>query len=352
MSDTAFFGALAQGLTGLATGIGGNIWNSLEQQKFLDQQQQFISNENRIMREREDNAIQRRMEDLAKSGINPLLAGSQPASANIGGMPSLQSGIDTSGNFNMMNDALNNAYARDIEMSYLTMAEKKLPLEMRQMLADAKLTEDEEMYAKQYFKNQVRKETATWYNLLKQAGLYDQNVQESLARTLLIGEQENLAKAQRGLYGAQTNYYNEEIEYLGAVKGLTEQERQLVMWNTLRAKQAHKLEYNEYWDYLQQASDKLEMTKSQKDILNTQAIMAFKDMNVKDLKNFLEAVGAGTEIIENVTGAFQKIKMGNYLDSKTGEDELNKAYQRMMNSLEGANTNAFGDNPPDWVYGY
>lgn len=348
MSETTFFGALAQGITGLATGIGGNIWNSLEQQKFLDQQQQFISNENRIMREREDNAIQRRMQDLARSGINPLLAGAQPASSNIGGMPSLQSAIDTSGNFNMMNDALNNAYARDIDMSYLTMAEKKLPIEIRQLLASAKLTEDEESYAKDYFKNQVRKETATWFNLLKQAGLYDQNIEESLARTLLIAEQQDLVKAQKGLYGAQTSYYNKEVEYLGAVQGLTEQEQQLVMWNTLRAKQAHKLEYNEYWDYLQQASDKLQMTKSQRDILNTQAIMAFKDMNVKDLKNFLETVGAGTEIIENITGAFQKLKTGQYFDSKTNEDELKKAYNRMMNSLEGANTNAF--ETYNWEY--
>lgn len=352
MSDIPIFGALAQGLTGLATGFGGNIWNSLQQQKFLDQQQQFIANENRIMREREDNAIQRRMQDLARSGINPLLAGAQPAGSSIGGMPSLQSGIDTSGNFNMMNDALNNAYARDIDMQYLTQAEQKLPIEMRQMLADAKLTEDQELYARQFFKNQVRTETAKWYNLLKQADLFDQNVLESVARTLLIGEQENLAKAQRGLYGAQTNYYNKEVEYLGAVQGLTEQERQLVMWNTLRAKQAHKLEYNEYWDYLQQASDKLEMTKSQKDILNTQAIMAFKDMNVKDLKNFLESVNAGTEIIENITGAFQKMKTGKYLDSKTNEDELQKAYQRMMDSLQGTNGSAFGDNPYSGIYGY
>ena len=51
----------------------------------FNQQLDFQKTENELMRQREDNAVQRRSIDLAKAGINPLLAGSGGASASLGG---------------------------------------------------------------------------------------------------------------------------------------------------------------------------------------------------------------------------------------------------------------------------
>lgn len=50
----------------------------------------FQREQNEIMRQREDNAIQRRSADLEKAGINKLLAGTDGASASGGlGAPSM-----------------------------------------------------------------------------------------------------------------------------------------------------------------------------------------------------------------------------------------------------------------------
>lgn len=90
-------GALGGAIGGLIqTGInylgarGTQAEDMRNQQALIKQQQDFIQHENEIMRQREDNAIQRQAKDLAKAGINPLMAGAMGgAGANMGGTPGL-----------------------------------------------------------------------------------------------------------------------------------------------------------------------------------------------------------------------------------------------------------------------
>lgn len=65
------------------------------QQGFAQQQFGYNAAQNALMQQREDNAIQRRSQDLAAAGLSPLLAAGQPASAqhvqsNVSGGPAFQ----------------------------------------------------------------------------------------------------------------------------------------------------------------------------------------------------------------------------------------------------------------------
>jgi hypothetical protein len=68
----------------LGFGIWDRLWNAHESkrdQTNYEQQFNYIKDQNQIMREREDNAVRRRVADLEAAGINKLAAVGQAASA-------------------------------------------------------------------------------------------------------------------------------------------------------------------------------------------------------------------------------------------------------------------------------
>lgn len=100
------------GLAGAGlTAISSPLINYHTQKKFLQMQQNFVEKQNAIMREREDNAIQRQMRDLQLAGINPLMAGgfSNGAGADFGGQLGLATGFDSANAFNSATDSITNA---------------------------------------------------------------------------------------------------------------------------------------------------------------------------------------------------------------------------------------------------
>lgn len=75
-------------------GTGYNIFSNerayrTDEQKYREQMA-WQTSENEIMRAREDNAVQRRMQDLKAGGINPILAGGGQAGASMGGVTPMQ----------------------------------------------------------------------------------------------------------------------------------------------------------------------------------------------------------------------------------------------------------------------
>ena len=59
----------------------------------------FQNRENKIMREREDNAISRRIRDLEASGLSPTLAAGSPASSSLGTAPNVGDGVSRGADF-------------------------------------------------------------------------------------------------------------------------------------------------------------------------------------------------------------------------------------------------------------
>lgn len=85
--DPITIGAIMQGVQ-----TGGNMLTNMF--NLFNQERN-----NRIMREREDTAVQRRAKDLAKAGINPMLAGLGGATAQLGGLvPMTSPDMNTLGN--------------------------------------------------------------------------------------------------------------------------------------------------------------------------------------------------------------------------------------------------------------
>lgn len=85
-----FFKKVSKGIGNVVGNITGTTAANNANKAINNQNINFQSEQNSIMREREDNAIQRRSADLEKAGINRLLAGNEGANASGGlGAPAM-----------------------------------------------------------------------------------------------------------------------------------------------------------------------------------------------------------------------------------------------------------------------
>lgn len=189
---------------GLATNLVGGLLSHWSQSKMLQKQQDFISKENQIMREREDNAIRRQMSDMIAAGINPMLAGMQGgAPAQQGGMVGLQSGVDWIGALNSANDTIQGSMANANEML-------KTPSQVAKTKAEAlkigeevkklvKLTPIEEETMYQNLNNMSAEELLIWQQVLTETNRTENVYQDTLlkiAQTELTEEEQRLTGKQ------------------------------------------------------------------------------------------------------------------------------------------------------------
>lgn len=189
---------------GLATNIVGGLLSHWSQNKMLEKQQKFIEKENAIMREREDTAIRRQMNDMIASGINPMLAGMQGgAGTQQGGMIGLQSGVDWIGALNSANDTVQGSLANANEMVKTpsqvakTKAEAlKIGEEVKKLI---KLTPIEEETMYQNLNNMSAEELLTWQQVLTETNRTE-NVYND---TLLKIAQTELTETENRLTGKQ-----------------------------------------------------------------------------------------------------------------------------------------------------
>lgn len=204
---------------GLATSIAGGLLSHWSQSKMLEKQQEFISRENQIMREREDNAIRRQVSDMIAAGINPMLAGMQGgATAQQGGMIGLQSGVDWIGALNSANDTIQGSVANANEMMKTpsqiakTKAEAaKIGEEVKRLI---KLTPIEEETMYQNLNNMSAEELLIWQQVLTETNRTENVYQDTMlkiAQTELTNEQRRLTGNQiKDLFNKfeDRNWYN------------------------------------------------------------------------------------------------------------------------------------------------
>lgn len=259
---------------GLATNIVGGLLSHWSQNKMLEKQQKFVEKENAIMREREDNAIRRQMNDMIAAGINPMLAGMQGgAAAQQGGLIGLQSGVDWIGALNSANDTIQGAMANANEMMKTPSQIAKTKAEAAKIgeeitrLIELTPIEKETMY--QNLNNMEAEELLTWQQLLTEENR-TRNVYED---TLLKIAQTELTNEQRRLTGNQIkdlfnkfedrNWYNLYKRFSDAVadvraSDLTAQQRrnaELEMYEIIN--RTEKYDHDMVMDELRYALEKV-----------------------------------------------------------------------------------------------
>lgn len=259
---------------GLATNIVGGLLSHWSQNKMLEKQQKFVEKENAIMRDREDTAIRRQMNDMIAAGINPMLAGMQGgATAQQGGLIGLQSGVDWIGALNSANDTIQGAMANANEMMKTPSQIAKTKAEAAKIgeeitrLIELTPIEKETMY--QNLNNMEAEELLTWQQLLTEENR-TRNVYEDtllkIAQTELTNEQKRLTGNQiKDLFNKfeDRNWYNLYKRFNDAVadvraSDLTAQQRrnaELEMYEIIN--RTEKYDHDMVMDELRYALEKV-----------------------------------------------------------------------------------------------
>ena len=154
----------------------------------------FQNRENKIMREREDNAISRRVRDLEASGLSPTLAAGSPASATAGTAPNVGDGV---------------SHGADFMTKYLSLVQQKSEIDhTNSQVSLNQLMADSELYKQAFMRAQTDGENLrnNWINALnvstldlrdKQGQKIGAEIKELVENTALLKaktayEQENL----------------------------------------------------------------------------------------------------------------------------------------------------------------
>ena len=151
----------------------------------------FQNRENKTMREREDNAISRRVRDLEASGLSPTLAAGSPASATAGTAPNVGDGV---------------ARGADFMAKYLSLIQQKSDIaHTNSQVSLNQLMADSERYKQAFLQAQTQGENLrnNWINadMFSQLDLRDKQGQKIGQEIKEIIENTALLKAKTGLEG-------------------------------------------------------------------------------------------------------------------------------------------------------